>query len=262
METLIMLVISILPVYLILKYIYKKDNNKEPYKMLKTLFIYGIIICLPVAFIEIGIEKLFPDEKTMSLSMLFIYVLIDVALIEELFKWIVVYTMSFKHNEFDQIYDAIVYAAFVSLGFACIENVLYVLDSGILVGLARGITAIPGHASDAIIMGNYLGLAKLAEANNNISLKRRNLILSIILPVLTHGIYDYCLFTGNIIFIIGFIIFLIFIYVYSIKKIKRVSSNNHSLINSNYFVNNDIKYCTKCGTKCQGNYCYRCGNKL
>ena len=263
MEKIITLVIAILPIYLILLYIYKKDDNKEPKELLKRLFIWGMIICIPVAFIELGIQHLFPKEETMNLYMLFVYVLIDVALVEELFKWIIIYKITFNHESFDQLYDAIVYAVFVSLGFACFENIFYVLDSGITTGILRAVTAIPGHASDAIIMGNFLGLAKVAQLKGKNKLKRRFLFLSIIAPVYNHAVYDYCLYTNNVIFIIIFILFIIFIYIYSIKKVKKVSSNNRNLVNNKIIaIDNNKKECPKCGYEGTGNYCHKCGTKL
>ena len=263
MYLLLILVISILPVYLIGLYIYKKDVNKEPAKLLRKLFGYGILICIPAAILEFVVEYFFGDPELMRYSELFVYVLIDVALIEELFKWIVVYLMTYKHNDFDEVYDAIVYAVFVSLGFACFENIFYVLASGVGVGLIRAVTAIPGHAADAIIMGSYLGLAKLADINNNKTLFIKNIALSIIMPVLAHTFYDFCLYTGNVAFVGIFILFVIFLYVYSIKKIKRVAKSNQSLIKKEVVtMPPDVKYCPMCGTVSRGNFCYRCGTKL
>ena len=262
MNLLLILIISILPVYLIGLYIYKKDANKEPRKLLAKLFRYGILICIPAAIVEIMVEHFFGDPEAMRYSQLFIYVLIDVALIEELFKWVVVYLMTYKHNDFDELYDAIVYAVFVSLGFACFENIFYVLSSGIGVGLVRAITAIPGHAADAIIMGNFLGLAKLADVNNNKLLFKKNIILSILMPVLTHAFYDFCLYTQNELFIGIFILFIIFIYIYSIKKIKRVARNNTKFNKPIISLPLHVKYCPVCGTLNRGNFCSRCGTRL
>ena len=262
MEILQLIIISILPVYIVLLYVYNKDIHKEPSNLLKKLFFKGILICIPAAFIEFSLEPLFGDVENMNLIHLFIYVLIDIALVEELTKWFVVYKNTYHHIEFDEIYDAIVYAVFVSLGFACFENIFYVLESGFGVGIFRAITAIPGHASDAIIMGNYLGLAKLNDVNKNNKLRNRYLLLSIIMPTIAHAIYDYCLYTGRIIFVIIFIIFIIFIYIYSIKKIKNVSLNNKQIVNNKLLYNNRIKFCNKCGSLVFGNYCHRCGNNL
>ena len=256
------LFISILPVYLVGLYIYKKDNNKEPKSLLKRLFIYGMLSCIPAAIIELLLDNLFGLEESMNLVTLFFYVFISIALVEELFKWLITYHLTYNNYEFDELYDAIVYAAFVSLGFACFENIFYVLDTGAKVGLYRAITAIPGHASDAIIMGNYLGLAKLASVNGNSKLCKKNLLLSILIPTLTHTVYDYCIFTNNLFFLLIFAIFLISIYIYSIKKIKRISSRKEKISNNKIITVNNSNYCSKCGTLGFGNFCHKCGTKL
>ena len=110
-------------------------------------------------------------------------------------------------------------------------------------------------------MGNYLGLAKLASINRSNKLCKKNLLLSIIVPILVHTIYDYCLFTSNLIFLLFFIIFLIFIYTYSIKKIKLLSSNNKCFDNK-LIVIDSRQYCPRCGSTGTGSYCTRCGTKL
>ena len=262
MELLQLLMISILPVCIVLYYVYKKDINKEPKQLLKKLFFRGMLICIPAAIIELILEPIFGKVDNMNLIKLFIYVFIDIALVEELTKWFILYNITYHNEEFDELYDAIVYAVFVSLGFACFENIFYVLDAGFGVGLFRAVTAIPGHASDAIIMGNYFGLAKLSDINGKKELKQKYLLLSIIIPTITHAIYDYCLYTGQIIFVIIFIIFIIFIYIYSIKKIKNVALNNRNIVNNELVINHSVKYCNRCGSVAYGNYCSRCGNNL
>lgn len=257
----ITLLISILPVYLVGLYIYKKDRNKEPKSLLKKLFIYGMLSCIPAGIIELLLGNLFGPEETMNMIKLFLYVLITIALIEELFKWIIVYALTYNKQEFDEVYDAIIYAVFASLGFACFENIFYVLSTDVSVGLFRAITAIPAHASDAIIMGNYLGLAKIASINKNKKLYKKNLILSITMPTIVHTIYDYCLFTKNTIFLLIFVIFIISIYGYSIRKIKFLSTHNKQLNNEPIIINKQI-YCPNCGKLGNDNYCTKCGTKL
>ena len=272
----ILLAISILPVYLVGLYIYKKDDQKEPPKLLRKLFGFGILICIPAAILEVVLDPLFGAEEYRSLVSWFFYATICIALVEELFKWLVVYNVGFRHKEFDQVYDAIVYAVFVSLGFACFENIFYVLDSGVATGLFRAVTSIPGHAADAIFMGEYIGLAKIAEINHNDKLFKKNIILSILMPTLAHGIYDYCLMTENWFFIGVFFIFLIFLYVYGIKKVKRISAAKeylyhnpvepvevmHTTNNTNLTITNIVNYCPNCGTKSHGNFCTVCGTNL
>lgn len=269
MNILITLVIAILPVYLIGFYVYKMDNEKESSKLLTKLFLFGMLSCIPAAVIEFIVEPLFGTIDKSNLSFLFIYVSLGIALVEELCKWFLVYRIGYNNKEFNQVYDALVYCVFVSLGFACFENIFYVFASkDILTGILRALTAIPGHASDAIIMGNYLGLAKMTSLNNNKNSVSKYLLLSILMPTLAHSIYDYCLFTEQLIFIIIFMIFLIFIYVYSIRKIKKLSRNNNvfninnSTNNNNYVNISSINYCSNCGTKVNGNFCCNCGKKL
>ena len=259
MSILITLFIAILPVYLIGLYVYKKDNEKESKKILTKLFLFGMLSCIPAAIIEALIEPIFNITDNSNLIYLFLYVSIGIALVEELCKWFFVYNIGYNNKEFDQVYDILVYSIFVSLGFACFENFFYVFSNdGITTAFFRAITAIPGHASDAIIMGNYLGLAKLAEVNGEKQKSNKYLLFSIMMPTLIHSIYDYCLFSEQFIFIIIFAIFLIFTYIYSIRTIKHLAINNKYLYNKIKQVN----YCTNCGTKAIGNYCTKCGMKL
>jgi RsiW-degrading membrane proteinase PrsW (M82 family) len=190
----------------------------------------------------------------MNFIQLFIYVFIVIALVEEICKWFFLYKISYNHNEFDSLYDMIVYASFVALGFACFENILYVSSSGIVTGLVRAVSAVPGHVCDGILMGSYLSLAKVNDLNGNMNLSRKYKILSILIPMITHGIYDYCLFTNNFIFIILFYIFVVIIYIITFKKIKRFSSINRKM---KYRYN----YCGICGTIVNSNYCPGCGRK-
>lgn len=226
------LIISILPVYLISLYIYKKDKNKEPDSLLRKLFIYGMISCIPAAVVEIFLDNLFKIDMT-DLTSLFIYIFVSIALVEELFKWLIVYHMTYNNKEFDELYDAIVYAAFVSLGFACFENIFYVLDAGISVGLMRAVTAIPSHASDAVIMGSYLGMTKLCSMNKQHSKYYKYLFLSILMPTLAHAIYDYCIFTQRVFFVLIFVIYVVSLYFFCIKKIKKIANLNVDLYMNN-----------------------------
>ena len=168
----------------------------------------------------------------MSNMQLFMYVAMGIAFIEELFKWLAVYKISYNNSEFNNVYDAIVYCVFVSLVFACLENLFYVFSATtIWVGILRAITAIPGHACDAVIMGDYLGLAKLNQIKGNRNKEKKYKFLSIFMPSLIHTIYDYCIYTQSIGYIILFVFFLIFIYIFSINKIKKLSSLSNDFNN-------------------------------
>ena len=132
MRELLLLIISILPVYLVARYIYKKDKDKEPRSLIIKLFLGGLGAFVLTIIITLLLSLFFPsllsDTMDTDLISLFFHVFFGVALIEEFSKWIFVYNISYNSKEFDQMYDMIVYAVFVSLGFACIENIFYVLN--------------------------------------------------------------------------------------------------------------------------------------
>lgn len=247
-------IIAILPVILIGIYIYKKDGIKESSKLLFKLFIGGVGSCFPAAFIGMFLGNFFPSMENMNFIQLFLYVFIVVALIEELCKWFILYKISYNNNEFDSLYDMVVYASFVALGFACFENILYVLESGIMTGLVRAFTAVPGHVCDGILMGSYLALAKVNHVRGNNDLSKKFKLYSILVPVITHGIYDFCLFWGSSLFIYIFIIFVIVLFIICFKKVKETSKNNFKFLYKN-------KFCTRCGNAVNSNFCTRCGNR-
>ena len=89
------------------------------------------------------------------------------------------------------------YSTFVSLGFACFENILYVFSEGFGVAVQRAFLAVPGHACDGMFMGYFLGLSKMGLLYGDKKKQKTNLILSLVVPTISHGIYDYLLFVNN-----------------------------------------------------------------
>jgi len=258
----ILMYLAALPVILLGIYIYKKDRNKEPAKLLAKLFIGGILSCFLVLIVSSILKTIFPffaaESDGMNLIQLFIYVFVGVALVEEVCKWVMVYGISYNNKNFDELYDMIIYSVFVALGFAFFENVLYIFSSGIaggiVVGIVRALSAVPGHACDGAFMGYYLGLAKLSAINNRQDLSKKHLARSLLVPTILHGIYDYCLFTGNIFFIIGFLVFIIMVYRHTIKNINKIAALTRKMKYKN-------NYCGNCGHIVNSDYCPMCGKQ-
>ena len=249
---------SVLPVIILALYIYNKDKDKEPIGLLIKLFIGGVGSLFITVVFSMILGNFFPiilaDTSTLSFTQLIFHVFFGVALIEEFSKWLILYHTSYNHYEFDQVFDMIVYSAFVALGFACFENILYVFQNGMGTAVIRGVLAVPGHFFNGIFMGYYLSMAKVADINHNYSSMRKYKFLSLFVPMMLHGIYDFCLFSGNIGFILIFFIFIILLYVKSFSKVKKMSRENKKL-NYNY------KFCPNCGTPVRSDYCSCCGNK-
>lgn len=251
-----LLMLAVLPSIVLGWIIWKNDKvEKEPGGLLVGLFFSGIgsiIVTLLLSPFVYMLPMCNPETGN-TLIELFFGVFIGVALVEEFSKWIFVKLITWKNKEFTHIYDAVVYAVFVSLGFATLENILYVVDGGLVTALIRAILAVPLHTFCGVFMGYYYGLAKQSEINNRKELVTKNLFLSLLVPVLIHGFYDYCLFTGNPILVVLFYIFVILIYIFAFRRVIKLSKIKVPL---------KTTYCTKCGQKSTGNFCPNCGNKI
>lgn len=255
----VMLFLAALPVILILIFVYNKDKAKEPLGLLLKLFGLGIVSCFLVLFVSDILENILPFMRgnlgDKSFIDVLLYSFIGVALVEESCKWLMLYWKGYKSEEFDELYDILVYSVFVSLGFAFFENVLYIIGSqSLFVAILRAISSIPGHACDAVFMGYYLSIAKQCAFKDRKDLERKNIILSIIIPAILHGIYDFCLMSNYTILVVVFIIFVSALYVISLNKLKEISSTNKKIKFRN-------KFCGKCGAKVEGDFCGRCGAK-
>ena len=235
LKSILLILLSILPTLLIGYFVNKKDNNKEPLTALITFFSMGIISALLVITVSYFLEKLIPflgkSTYYMSTIEFIIEVLFEVALIEELSKWLVVYFIGYKNKEFDETYDIIVYSIFTALGFATFENIQFVMEqSSLLLAVQRAIFSVPGHVAFAIFMSYYLCKAKISKLQGNKKEERNNIIKSIVIPTLAHAIFDFCLFADKDIYLIIFYSFSIVLFLLAFEKLKILYKNNASLI--------------------------------
>lgn len=258
----ILLVLSILPIWIVGYIIYRNDKvEKESFGLLSKLFFGGIgavVMTLVITFIINFFIPVFSNTDSLDLIQLIPYCFIVIGLVEEGSKWVMIKGITWKNKEFNYIYDAIVYAVFVSLGFAALENIIYVLSGGITTAITRSIFSIPGHTFFGVFMGYYYGLAKQAEINGNMKLKQKNMVLSIIMPTLLHGIFDYCLFSLEPLLLILYFVFIILLYVKGFKKFKQLKNIQISFLRG---IPNKKYFCPSCGTEITSNYCYNCGYK-
>lgn len=254
----ILITIATLPVILILMFIYTKDKNKEPLKLLLQLFGLGIFSVILVLLFTLVLKEVIPfinkDLTKMNFMEVLIYSFVVVALVEEFFKWLMVYKFGYKNKNYDEKYDIIVYSVFVSLGFALFENLIYVISEySIGVGIFRGLLSVPGHACNAIFMGYFLSLTKIYKSKGDNKNAQKNLVLSIIVPTLLHGIYDFCLMISLNIFYLLFFVFIINLYKISLKKLEELAESSTE--------NQKQQFCSNCGKLATGNFCGNCGTK-
>ena len=218
----ILLAAAIIPAALLLIQVYRLDRlEKESPRMLWRLVLAGVISAL----IALVLERVFGlilnlTVKDEELYMVLLYFVI-VAFSEEGAKYFMLYMRSWKSPEFNCQYDGVVYAVFVSLGFAAWENISYVIHYGLSTAILRALTAIPGHASFGIFMGIFYGLARKYANQGANGKKTLFQILSVIIPALLHGTYDYIASTDASVWF--FVIFIVVMFVISFLLVRRSS---------------------------------------
>ena len=215
-----LLLASLAPVFIILFYIYFRDKyEKEPLGLLIKALLLGIVIVIPVIFVERLLMNLMPQFGKVAAAAYHAFVVAGTT--EELFKFLALYMLVWKSPSFNEKFDGIVYAVFVSLGFAGVENVLYVIDGGMQTALTRALTAVPAHAIFGITMGYYLGIARIYE-----EMKGRYLGMALLVPIVLHGIYDFILMVDIGWLLLLFFPYIIVLYIMGVKKIKVLSDTS------------------------------------
>jgi len=213
------LLASLAPVFIILFYIYFRDKyDKEPLGLLIKALLLGIVIVIPVIFVERLLLNLMPSGRVASAAY---HAFIVAGTTEEVFKFLALYMLVWKSPSFNEKFDGIVYAVFVSLGFAGVENVLYVIDGGMQTAITRALTAVPAHAIFGITMGYYLGIARIYE-----ELKDRYLALALLVPIVLHGIYDFILMVDVGWLLLLFIPYITVLFIMGMKKMKSHSDTS------------------------------------
>ncbi|MFM6926532.1 MAG: PrsW family intramembrane metalloprotease [Ferruginibacter sp.] len=188
-----LLALAIAPGIAICLFIYFKDKyNREPLWLLMLSFFMGMLTIIPAIIIQLGLTG--PVEKLMGQGILYtaVFSYLIVALSEEGSKFLALRFVPFRRKAFDDPFDGIIYAVMVGMGFATVENIMYVTDRGLGTGILRMFLSVPAHGTFAVLMGYHLGLAKFDPAN-----RKRYMILAIFWPVVFHGTFDFFLFVGN-----------------------------------------------------------------
>ena len=212
------LLIALAPVFIILIYIYIRDKyDKEPWSLLLKTLIAGGLITIPIILLEKVLSSIGDSFEGMANAAYTAFVV--AAFSEELFKYLVLFFFVRKSRHFNEQFDGIVYAVFVSLGFAAVENVMYVANGGLSVGLLRAITAVPAHALFGVAMGFYFGKHLFVE-------KKKYLYLAFFVPVLLHGVYDFILMSRNYYLLLLFIPFLIYLWINGFRKMRYLSDRS------------------------------------
>ncbi len=216
-----LIIIALAPVVIIAIYIYIRDKYEhEPIGILLTTLAAGALICFPIIFFEKIIFNL-PIQPISNLGDAAYNAFAVASFTEEAFKYLALFLLIWNNRNFNEKFDGIVYAVFISLGFAAVENIMYVNNYGQSVGYMRAITAVPAHAIFGVAMGYYFGIAKFYPHKRKLFL-----LLAFTVPFLLHGIYDFILMSEFKYLMYVYVPFIVLMWYFGFKQMKRLSDQS------------------------------------
>ncbi len=224
----ILVAAAIIPAIFLLVKVYKGDRiEREDPVFVFLLVVMGIISTVAASILEeVGsfVLALFFNGTETLYQILLYYVV--VALSEEGSKYVLLRKRTYRSREFNCRYDAVVYAVSVSLGFALWENIFYVFRFGLGTALTRALTAIPGHCSFGVFMGVWYAREKECDLYGEKGGMYFSRILSLLLPVLLHGTYDYLCSLNTSEGALWFLVFIIVMFVLSFLTVRKKSRDD------------------------------------
>ncbi len=222
----ILMAAAVLPAAVLLVRVYRADRlEREPPRLLLGLLLWGVLATTPAVLGErIGsylLTCLFGGETGLLSHILLYFVVVGGS--EEGAKYLLLKWRTWNSPHFNCRFDGVVYAVFVSLGFALWENIGYVAIYGFQTALLRAVTAVPGHACFGVFMGTWYGQARAWENAGYMEESRRCRRRAFLLPALLHGCYDAIATAQSLRWSWIFVIFVLLLFVISFRMVKRLS---------------------------------------
>lgn len=224
MNELIIIACGLLPAVLLLVFIYRKDLHPEPLHIVVKGFLTGMGIALPISLVEMLIDGVLAPLVMIPLLGAAVQAFCVAAIPEETGKLLAMRWLVGRYpHEMDERMDGIVYAVSISMGFAGLENIIYLFDNAdawVQVGIARALLAVPGHYAFAVLMGYFYSLRYFGDKRPQ---TKTNILL---VPVVAHGIYDTLCFVSEIIPALGGLVTMALLYFcyhmhqFSLRKIR------------------------------------------
>jgi len=224
----ILIAAAVIPAVVLLVKVYKVDHlDKESPRLLWNLVVRGVIATVFAMLTEwIGefVLSSFVQEQTVLYNFLLYFIVVAVS--EEGFKYLLMKQRTWKDPEFNFQFDGVVYAVFVSLGFALWENISYVLMYGFGTALVRAVTAVPGHACFGVFMGAWYGLAKKYESYGMHSQSKTCRVVALLSSIVLHGCYDFTASIENQNYAWVFVAFVVVMFIVAFRLVKKLSQND------------------------------------
>jgi len=188
-KILFLIILAIVPGLSVALYVYFKDKrNPLPPILIFQCAFYGVA----GLFISIGLGLLLDEYSIIDDTNIvhqMIRAVIFVGMVEEGSKFIFLRGILFGNKRFTQPFDGIVFSVMIAMGFATSENILYIIGGGEGIVIIRMFTAVPAHAVFAVVMGFFIGEAKVFKTSSMLYS-----FMALFFATLIHGYYDYFLF--------------------------------------------------------------------
>jgi len=228
----ILIAIAVIPAIFLMVKVYKSDRIEKESKSLLRRLVTGGILATLLALVEerVGEYILRNIVEVDSLAYNIIMYFGIVAFAEETSKYLYLKKRTWNNPEFNCQYDGVVYAVFVSLGFALWENINYVLSYGIVTGLVRAVTAIPGHACFGVFMGIFYGAAKKYSNYGSEGIAKILRVLAVIVPAFIHGAYDFIATMESTEGNLSFFIFIAVLFGAALFSINKASKKDQYIV--------------------------------
>ena len=182
----LLIILALLPVAFFVFLIIRADKyERENYQPLLISFALGVAVITPAIWIQNRIADAHWFDLR-SPAQLLAFAFIGIALVEELCKAVLFFIYPYRQRFFNEPFDGVVYAVMISMGFAAVENVIYVLEFGVETGIARALTAVPAHATFGVISGYYFGRSKFEPTR-----KWPLIAIGLLIVLLFHTLYDF-----------------------------------------------------------------------
>jgi RsiW-degrading membrane proteinase PrsW (M82 family) len=197
--------------------IYKGDRYRpEPKSLIIRIFFLGLVVSIPVAFIEV---LLYPNasQAPASLPSAAYLAFVVAGFTEEAGKFLVVRWAIYRSPYFEEPLDGIEYSAAAALGFASLENVAYLISFGLEVILVRGYFK-PGTRR-CVLWGYPMALGKLGI------IRKGWVWLGLLAAIVAHGLFDFLFFieSGYTFFVIPLFIGMVVIFILMLRHANRIS---------------------------------------
>jgi len=195
MSTLVSFLMAVFPAVILVYYYYRQDKNKSIHKgLIINIFFLGICCSLTVTMLSGLVRQANAIFQWSPFFTYFFEAFIVAGLCEEYIKLLIIRHYAYYKSSFNGVIDGIIYTIVVSMGFACMENIIYVMSGSWHNAIARGFTAVPLHAVCSGMMGYYIGRAKFAKTKE----EEKSLIYKgLWQAVAIHGLYNFMLMSSE-----------------------------------------------------------------